>query len=797
MRVSLDWLGEYTDFDQSGKNLADAMTLTSLESITFLKENPFYKEITVGRIRTVEDHPNADKLKVCVVEVGPENIAQIICGAPNVRADQMVPVIHPDSTLPDGNKIEKVSLRGVESNGMIPSERELGLSDSHAGILVLRDDTEVGTNFWDYLREYWQGLEIEITPNRPDCMSHIGIAREISAMNGTELHLPEINITESGTEVEEAASVVIHDEEGCPRYAARVIKNVEIKPSPLWLQERLKAVGLRPINNVVDASNYVLMETGHPLHTFDYDALADHGIEVRRAKDGERFTTLDGKTRELTDEILLICDANEPVAVAGIMGGENSEVTDETTNILIESAYFDPTTVRRGSKYLGLSTEASKRFERGADPNGVIYALNRLTQMIQELADGEVLAGILDEYPTPIKPKSIDLRVSRTSEIIGVEISGKEIQRILASLGFEVLKATKDVVTVEVPTFRPDVEREIDLIEEVLRLYGMENIPAPSESKIVSQDPVSRDYSIQNTLKKIWQGLGFNETFSYSLVNKKHCYPDVTGKTPIRIRNPLSEEMAYMRTMLIPALVDGIKKNKNRKETNTRLFEFGRVFNANPESKTGADEYEHFGAVATGDVFPVSWNTEQKKIDFYHFKGYIEATLEVLGLSGLSYKRLNTVLFKPGFVLMHNENAIGYGGQVSSTLQDEFDLENPAYGVEFNISLLKSLADTTVHYEKPSPYPAVERDLSFVLDKNVEAATLTRTIYAAGGKLLREVQLYDVYEGEQIPEAKKSLTCRLEFLSNERTLTEEEVDSLVKNILERTQQEIGARLRDE
>lgn len=797
MRVSLEWLREYTDFDQSAQDLADEMTLTSLESVTFLKESSFFKDITIGRIQSAEDHPHADKLRVCRVETDSENVAQIICGAPNVREGQMAPVIHPGTTLPDGNKIEKVKLRGVESNGMLPSERELGLSGSHAGILVLREEAEVGDNFWEYLQEYWQGLDIEITPNRPDCLSHIGIAREISAMNSTELSLPEIDISESDTQIEDACKVVIHDAEKCPRYAARVVKDVDIKPSPLWLQERLKAVGLRPINNVVDASNYVLMETGHPLHTFDYDTLADHTIEVRTAKDGEEFTTLDGKIRELTDEILLICDAEEPVAIAGIMGGENSEVTNDTVNVLIESAYFDPTTVRRGSKYLGLSTEASKRFERGADPNGVIYALNRLTQMIQELAGGGVPQGIVDEYPNLIETNLVELRVSRTSKIIGTEISSREIQKILTSLGFDITDSKNDVITVEVPTFRPDIEREIDLIEEVLRIYGMDNVPSPSSFEVTTQKPVPRDRTVQNSLKQIWQGFGFNETFSYSLVNESHCYPEVTGKTPVRIRNPLSEEMAYMRTTLIPALVDGIQKNKNRKEINVRLFEFGRVFDKNENSETGADEYEHFAALACGDVVPVTWSAEQKKIDFYHFKGYIEAMLEVLGLSGLSYKRLNTVLFKPGFVLMHQESTIGYGGQISLTLQDEFDLEHPAFGVELNISALQPLADTTVHYHKPSPYPSVERDLSFVVDEDVEAATLTRVIDDAGGDLLSNVHLYDLYEGEQIPEAKKSLTYTLEFVSAERTLTEEEVDSFVENILDRTRQEVGAKLRDE
>ena len=797
MRVSIEWLADYTEIDQAAHNLADQMTLTSLESVTVLKQPDFFREITIGRIQSVESHPDADKLQVCHVEISEGESAQIICGAPNVQEGQMVPVIHPGTTLPDGNKIKKVKLRGVASNGMIPSERELGLSDSHAGILVLREDVQTGMNFWEYLQQYWQGLEIEITPNRPDCMSHIGVAREISAMTGMELKRPAITIDESETRIDHEAKVIIHDQDKCPRYAARVVKDVDIKPSPLWLQERMKAVGLRPINNVVDAANYVLLETGHPLHTFDYNTLVDHTIEVRVAKDGEAFTTLDGKRRELTEDILLICDAKNPVAIAGIMGGENSEVSEITTDILIESAYFDPVTIRRGSKYLGLSTEASKRFERGADPNGVIYALNRLTQMIQRLAGGEVLQGILDEYPAPIDPVTVDLRVNRTSTIIGKEISEEEITSILTALEFEIIASNEGILTVKVPTFRPDIEREIDLIEEVLRIHGMENIPAPAKFEIATQEPESRDQSIHRALKRLWQGFGFNETFSYSLVNKDYCYPEVTGKTPIRIQNPLSEEMAYMRTSLVPSLTEGIQKNKNRKEPDVRLFEFGRVFSQNTASQTTADEFEHFAAVATGSTGQVSWVETQKEIDFYGFKGYIEATLEVLGLSDLSFNRLNTAIYKPGFVIMHNDNALGYGGQFNPDFSHKYEINVSAFGVELNINLLREISDLTIHYEQPSAYPSVERDLSFVVDESKDSAELTDLIQGTGKPLLTSVVLYDVYEGEQIPKGKKSLTYSLEFLSHEKTLTEKEVDSIVDKILLQAEQSVGARLRDE
>ncbi|MCF7803596.1 MAG: phenylalanine--tRNA ligase subunit beta [Candidatus Marinimicrobia bacterium] len=797
MRVSLEWLREYTDFGDSAEELANRLTMTSLESVAFLKRGEFFPEITVGEVNSVEDHPDADKLRVCLVNTGKNDLVQIICGAPNVASGQKVPIIHPGTELPDGNKIESVKIRGVQSHGMIPSERELGLSDSHAGILVLRDDAAIGSNFWDYLEDYWQGLDIEITPNRPDGMSHIGIAREISTINETSLNIPEINIDEGEESVEDAAKVIIHNAAGCPRYAARVVKNVEIGPSPLWLQQRLRAVGLRPINNVVDASNYVLMETGHPLHTFDYDKLADGTIEVRSASDGEKFTTLDGKERELTDEILLICDAEDPVAIAGIMGGENSEVTEDSTNILIESAYFDPGTIRRGSKYLGLSTEASKRFERGADPEGVLYALNRLTAMIQHLAGGDVAAGVLDEYPKKIAPITVDLRVDRVEQVIGTRIPEEEIRRILTSLEFTITESRDGVLTVKAPTFRPDIEREIDLIEEVLRIYGTENVPSPEGFQIHSQAPEARDDTVRNTLTPLWQGFGFNETYSYSLVNKEYCYPKVTGKSPVRLRNPLSEELAYLRTTLLPVLVEGVKRNVNRKETDVRLFEFGRVFDGNPKQESGVEESEHFAAVASGNTMPESWTREQKKIDFYGFKGYIEATLEVLGLSYISYKHLNTALFKPGFAVMRNGSVIGQGGEFNSALLENFEIDVSVFGVELNLDTMATEIDTDAHYQAPSPYPSVERDLSFVVDDDLNAADLTRVIQESGGPLLHNITLYDVYAGEQIPDEKKSLTYALKFLSVDKTLTEEEVDKLVETILVNAQNEVNAQLRDQ
>jgi len=797
MRISLEWLRDYVDFNDSAEELADRLTMTSLESVTTLEKSEFLESVVIGKVNAVEPHPNADKLQVCMVDLGEREDSQIICGAPNVAAGQKVPVIVPGTVIPSGDKIGSVKLRGVKSYGMIASERELGLSDAHAGIMVLRDDAKVGDSFWNYLEKYWDGLDVEITPNRPDGMSHIGIAREVAWLNDTTLKKPEIQIEESDESVEAIAKVIIHDKERCPRYAARVVKNVKIAPSPLWLQQRLAAVGLRPINNVVDLSNYVLMETGHPLHTFDYDKLAEHTIEVRTAKDGEQFTTLDGKKRELNAETLLICDAKDPVAIAGIMGGENSEVSDDTVNVLIESAYFDPVTIRRGSKFLGLSTEASKRFERGADPNGVLYALNRLTQLIQELAEGEVAAGILDEYPSPIEEKIVTIRQSKTEQLLGIAVNQTEITKILKSLEFKTNVLDDDTLEVTVPTFRPDIEREVDLIEEVLRVYGMENVPSPGTFKFTSQEVVPKDDDLEQRFIHLWKGYGFNQTFSNSLVKKESCYPEDTGKTPVRLKNPLSEEMAYLRTTLLPALFDGVEKNIKRKEPNVRLFELGHVFDKSKETATGTQEYLHFTAVATGLESPVSWGTEEKQIDFYTMKGYIEATIEVLGLTGLSYKPLTSTLFQPGFQLMRSDQIVGFGGKLSDELQEKYDISQPVFGVELNLDTLNEDFSPEIYYTKPSEYPPVDRDLSFVVPQDFESAQLTDLLYEHGGELLRNLSMYDVYEGKPIPEGHKSLTYALRFISPERTLTEREIDKIVQQMVQQAQDKYGARLREE
>lgn len=797
MRVSLDWLQDYTEFDLTESELADRLTMTSLESEPILEHHPLFEQMMIGQIKSVELHPDADHLTVCKVDTASTSERQIICGAPNVATGQKVPVVPPGVTLPDGTEIKATEIRGVESHGIIPSERELGLSEAHAGIMVLRSDARSGDSFWEYLKQYWAGLNIEITPNRPDCMSHIGVAREVSAMLGSNLTIPETEIEESGTSVNDMAYVTIHEPEKCPRYAARVIRNISIGPSPMWLQQRLTSVGLRPINNIVDIANYVLMETGHPLHTFDYDTLAGPGIEVRSARSGEEFTTLDGQRRELDEEVLLICDADAPVAIAGVMGGENSEVTDSTTNLLIESAYFDPKTIRRSSKYLGISTEASKRFERGADPNGVLYALERITSLIQQFAGGEVASGVIDEYPVKSSPRSVSLRKSRTEQLLGVSLELEKITALLQSLDCEVEEQDKDTLQVTVPTFRPDITREVDLIEEILRLYGMEKVPSPGGFYFPVQEVTTDRTDTVDRITSLWKGFGFHQTYSNSLVKREYCYPETTGKTPVRVKNPLSEEMAYMRTTLLSLLLEAVLYNRNRKENNIRLIEFGRVFDAREDSPTGAEEFPHFGAICAGSRHPVFWDSEEKEIDFWDLKGYIQVTLEALGVEDFSFVATDFAFFEPGFEVMINGQKAGYGGRFQSGFLEGYDLAPQVFGIEINLQALEQGRRQAVGYEKPSDFPPVERDLSFVAPEELPEGQLSHLIKSTGGELLTAVELYDIYRGDPIPSGKKSLTYSLKFLSKERTLTEEEIDTVQSRIVETAEQELDVHLRRE
>jgi phenylalanyl-tRNA synthetase beta chain len=576
MKISLNWLKDYVDLkDISIEDIVSHLTMSGLEVEDVKDQNKLYNNFIVGLVKEKEIHPNADKLSICKVFDGKNNL-QVICGASNVAGGQKIVFAPIGTTIPNGEfQIKKAKIRGVESHGMICAEDELLLSDDHSGIMVLDENLIPGEKISDALNLNDVIFEIAVTPNRPDALSHIGVARDLAAIFGRDFKVPEIKLSESEDKIESLASVEIEDEINCPRYVSRVLLNVKIKESPEWLKEKLKNIGLRPINNIVDITNFVLHECGQPLHAFDLDRLNDHKIIVKSTKAEKDFTTLDSKRRKLPASTLMICDGKKEVAIAGVMGGENSEITTSTRNILIESAYFNPSSIRKTSKTLGLTTDASYRFERGTDPNISKYAAERASQLISDLTGGKVVKGIIDIYPKVILPKEMELRFSRTSRILGYEIPSKKIKKILSRLGLALKVIDDDKLLVSVPTFRPDIEREIDLIEEIARINGYDNIPTVTKINITLEKKTD-DTEFVEGVRHYATSLGFFEMINNPLQSFQDA--SLTGK-PIRISNPLSADMEYLRTDLLTGALLTVAKNIRQGVKNLKLFEIGNVFN--------------------------------------------------------------------------------------------------------------------------------------------------------------------------------------------------------------------------
>ncbi len=580
MKISLNWIKELVDLPEVSKEeIIQSLTMSGLEVEDVIDQNKLYENFVVGFVKEKKKHPNADKLSICTVTTGEKDF-QVICGAPNVEEGQKIVFAQIGATVPKGNfKIGKAKIRGVESFGMICSESELQLSDNHEGIMILQNDLKEGIPISQALNLDDTILEIAITPNRSDALSHLGVARDLAAIFNSNVKLPEISFEESKEKASDYASVELIDTKNCPRYSSRIIKDVTIKESPGWLKRRLKNIGLRPINNIVDATNYIMYETGQPLHAFDLDNLSGHKIIVQSTQGESLFTTLDSKQRKLPSGTLMICDGEKPVAVAGVMGGENSEVTLSTKNILIESAYFNPSSIRNSSKSLGLSTDASYRFERGTDPNGTVYAAERSAQLIAQLAGGEILSGVLDNYPEKIKDVEVRLRFSRVKKILGYDVPKNKIAEILVNLGMKILLETDEELHVSVPTFRPDIDREIDLIEEIARIHGYDNIPTVSKISITLGEKTDES-SFSQTVKETALALGFSEMINNPL--QSETTSALTGR-PIKLLNPQSTDMSYLRTSLLPGALQIVSANINVGEKDLKLFEVGNIFQLNKD----------------------------------------------------------------------------------------------------------------------------------------------------------------------------------------------------------------------
>ncbi len=798
MKLSLNWLKDYVDLNGiSTDEIVETLTTSGLEVDEVIDQKKIYENFVVGYLVEKEKHPNADKLSLCKVKVG-EDEFPIVCGAPNVAAGQKIVLAKVGAKIPTADfTIGKTKIRGEVSLGMICSERELGLSDNHDGIMVLPDNVEPGTELSDALGLNDVIIDIDITPNRADAFSHVGVARDLAAVFGKKLLMPEFKVIESEEAVNDFAEVVIENKTDCPRYVAKVVKNVTIKESPDWLKEKLTAIGLRPINNVVDVTNFILYELGQPLHAFDLDKLAGRKIVVRSAGKDETFVTLDSKKRKLIETDLLICDAEKPVAIAGVMGGENSEVTDSTKNILIESAYFRPSAIRKTSKKLGLQTDSSIRFERGCDPDMTTFAANRAASLIAELGEGEIAAGIIDVYPKEIKRKKVSLRFERARKVLGFNVSSQKIKEILNSLKLKVIEETNETITCEIPLFRHDIEREIDLIEEIARIYGYDNIPNIEKIGVSIERKV--DHSLFNdNVRTTLTGLGFYEIITNSLLNE-----EIAKKygNPVGVMNPQSVEMSHIRPSLVPGVLATISRNIKVKENDLKIYEIGHVINKiNDEINdfSDFDESEHLLIAISGLAEKVEWNNKEREFDFYDLKGIAESFLEeIIDYSRTKIKINNSAegIYEYSISVISGKKKIAEGGKVAKISLKDFDIMQDVFVFDFNLNELKKLQKKKPVFKELLKYPQIKKDCAFVIDKNITFKTIEKIIYENSSKLLKNVKLFDIFESESLGEDKKSLAFELIYFDEARTLTEEEVEKDFWKAIEGVKKKVNAELR--
>ncbi|BEH10499.1 MULTISPECIES: phenylalanine--tRNA ligase subunit beta [Geobacter] len=801
MIVTYNWLKEFVECDLSTQELGDLLTMLGLEVEGVREVGGGLDQVVVAVVEERRKHPNADKLSLCKVNNGRE-ILDIVCGAQNFTAGDKVALAQIGAVLPGDFKIKRSKIRGEESCGMLCSERELGLSAESEGIMILPSDLPLGVPLFDALGLKDTIFEIGLTPNRADCLSVIGVAREIAAKLGKRITYPGHAVVESGEPVTQKATVIVEDPELCPRYTARFISGCSIGPSPAWLVRRLEAVGMRSINNVVDVTNYVLMEYGHPLHAFDADLLENSTIVVRRATDGEVFTTLDGQQRTLTAGDLTIRDGARSVALAGIMGGENSEIRDTTTNILLESAYFNPSAIRRTAKRLGLHTESSHRFERGADVAIVTRALDRAAALLAELAGGTVAAGIIDAYPTPVSHRTIRFRVDRCNALLGVELSADEMKALFHHLEFTTVTVEPGIIDVTVPTFRVDLEREIDLVEEVARLNGYDRIETTMPRARVFSDRPTKHQRMERRCRDLMVGQGFNEVITFSFMapgalDRMMLGPDDGRRSVVALRNPLVDEQAVMRTTLLPGLLEAASRNLNYRSLDLRLFELRRVY-LRVEGEQLPNEPLVLAGLMTGRRYPEGWTQEKHPLDFYDVKGVVETVLDAFSVSGATYSSDGTdVFYHPGksCTVRCGDSILGSLGELHPDVQDNFGIDQPVFYFELNFERLLSVARGAAAVVPPSRFPDTFRDIAMLVADETPAADIVRCI---GGLRIREIEsaaVFDLYKGVHVPEGKKSIAVRVRYRSTEKTLSDDEVSPLHQKVVDSLVAKLGATIR--
>lgn len=798
MKISYNWLKEYIDLTGiTLEQLIHDLTMAGLEVESFENKGEQLKGFIVGKVVAKEKHPNADKLSVCSVDTGSE-VSQIVCGAPNVSAGQTVPVALPGAVVASsGMQIKKAKLRGVESNGMICSEVELGVGDDHSGIMVLFDNLKAGTPLAEALGLDDIILEIGITPNRPDALSHIGVARDISAIYNRPLLNPYPNLQPDVTDNSGKFKVIIEDSELCPRYSAKIVQGVKVSESPEWLQKKIKAIGLRPINNIVDVTNFILYESGQPIHAFDLDKLYNDTIIVKRAGVIGTFTTLDSKKRELPPDALMICDGEKPVAIAGVMGGENSEVTSSTVNVLIESAFFDAGSIRKTAKSLGLSTDASYRFERGTDPQITALVAKRAAELIQQVAGGTIINTVIDIYPGEKPPLKIEFRYNRCKQILGYEIPHESIRSIIRNLGFVIVNEDDYRIEVVVPTFRPDIEREIDIIEEVARIFGYDKIPTV-DSIAVPAIKIEDEQEFETAIRDFLIGYGLNEILNNSFMSK-----NLTGSPiqPISVLNPQNADMVLLRTSLVPGMLETIRNNIYVSEKSLALFEIGKVFELkNPELR-GFDDFQEKQSLVialTGNAQEKEWYSNERQFDFFDTKGIVSVLLDKFFADEskveLPVKEGNYLYeYYLDFTLKGKECA--RIGKVKKEILKENGIEQTIFLSEINIDYLKEITPSRKVYKELLRFPKVYRDMALITDKEVSANSIKNFILDGRFTILKKVTIFDLFESESLGTGKKSLAFNLEFYDSNRTLSDEEVETVFKKIIKEVTEKFNAVLR--
>ena len=796
MRVLFSVLNRFVDVsDLNPQDVAERLTMAGLEveGVEYLGDA--LNNCVVAVIEDVEEHPDSKKLKVLKVHTGREQL-QVVCGAPNVEKGLKVALALPGARLPNGFAVEATHIRGVKSEGMLISEIELDLVEETWGILELPNEAAPGEPLarWVHMDDYV--LEVSPTPNRGDCFGVLGVAREVAAVYGRELRIPPVNIPEELEETERYISVEIEEPDLCPRYTARYVEGVRVGESPLWLKVAVKAFGMRPISNVVDVTNYVLMELGHPLHAFDHSRLKDSKIVVRRAREGEYIVTLDGEYRELDTDTLVIADGQRPVAIAGVMGGANSEVAGSTTAVLLESAYFNPVSIRRTSKRLGLSTEASKRFERGTDIEGLVYASNRAVELILEVAGGKVSKGLLDVYPRPYQKRRVVLSFERLNNLLGVEVPPQEAKEILGHLGFSVSEE-KDRIEVEVPPFRSlDITRDVDLVEEIARVWGYHRIPSQMPAQRIPHYTIDSLYPLSRKVRGMLTACGLTEVLNYSFISAQDyerllLREDDQRMSYVELLNPLSEEMAVMRTLLLPGLIRTVQRNQRVRIYDGAFFEIGKVFFRRGE---GIEEKLHCGIILAGRT-PGHWDERPRRYDFYHAKGVLELLFERFGIYP-TFRPTKEPFLHPGqgADVYVDGDKVGFVGVLHPDVIEAFELRGPVVVAEIDLEHLKS-ASTEVKYRPISKFPETTRDLSFIVPKQVPYSRVLEVIERVRPPELKEVKLIDVYRSPDMGEDRVSLTLSFTFLSHERTLSDEEVDGIFWKIAGTLEKELPITIR--